>query len=361
LHGVTRGSLKYIDLPIPELYDLAADPQETRNLMATQPRTAETLHSLLRGLRARDPGVKAEAESAETRERLSSLGYVAAGTSRGRTRYGVEDDPKKLIDLDRGLQALVGRYQEGNLEGALAEGEAIARQRPMPLIFRHLAFLHREKGDLKPAIEAARKALLLGPNDAAAAALLGAYLTEAGKPNEAVDVLRPFAHSPEPDLDVLLALGTALAKSGRAHEALDTFERVRALNPSNTTALINIGTVHLMARHYPRARAAMEAALAIDPGLAQAHNHLGVIAAENHHPEEAIEHWKRAAALNPREWDTLFNLGVLLRREGRPEEARQYLERFAGNAPRVLYAADVAQARQWLAEGRPAINPFAHP
>src|SRR5262249_31537836 len=31
LYGVARGSLKYIDLPIPELYDLAADPSESHD------------------------------------------------------------------------------------------------------------------------------------------------------------------------------------------------------------------------------------------------------------------------------------------------------------------------------------------
>jgi choline-sulfatase len=351
LHGVMQGHLKYIDLPIPELYDLAADPQETRNLIATEPRAAEGLRSLLGGLRTRDPEPRAQVESAETRERLRSLGYVASGTRHDHERYTVEDDPKRLIDLDRDLQALVGRYREGDLEGALAEGEAIVRRRPMPLILLHLAFLHREKGDLEAAVEAARTALLLGPHEADAASLLGTYLTEAGRPSEAVDVLRPFASGPEPDLDVLMALGTALAKSGRPREALDTFEKARSLDPSNATAFINIGTVHLMARDYAKARAAMEAALAIDPGLAQAHNHLGVIAAENHRPEEAIEHWKKAAALNPREWDTLFNLGVLLRKEGRREEARPYLQRFAENAPPAVYAADVVQVRRWLAEG----------
>ena len=350
LHGLLQGRLKYIDLPLPELYDLAADPRESRNLMATESPAAEKLRSLLRDLRARDPAAKAGIESAETRERLLSLGYVASAGGGPRSGYGVEDDPKTLIDLDRDLQAVVGRYQEGNLDAALAEGEAIVRKRPMPLILLQLAFLHREKGDLPAAVESARQALRLGPNEAAAASLLATYLTEAGKPSEAVAVLQPLAGSPEPGMDVLMAMGTALAQSGRVREALATFEKARTIDPSNTTALINIGTVQLMQRDYEHARATMEAALAIDPDLSQAHNHLGVIAADNDRPREAIEHWKKALTLNPREWDALFNLGVLLRKQKRWAEARPYLQGFVEKAPRALYADDVARARRWLAE-----------
>jgi arylsulfatase A-like enzyme len=36
LRGVISDRDKYIDLPIPELYDLGADPQEQRNVLATR-------------------------------------------------------------------------------------------------------------------------------------------------------------------------------------------------------------------------------------------------------------------------------------------------------------------------------------
>ena len=48
---VTRGQ-KLIELPVPELYDLAADPRETTNLFAREPARARTLGALLRALTA---------------------------------------------------------------------------------------------------------------------------------------------------------------------------------------------------------------------------------------------------------------------------------------------------------------------
>src|SRR5439155_2399345 len=77
LAGVASGSLKYIDLPIPELYDVAADPAESRNLASSRPADVRQLQTLLRQLRASDRGPIRTSESAETRKRLGSLGYLS--------------------------------------------------------------------------------------------------------------------------------------------------------------------------------------------------------------------------------------------------------------------------------------------
>ena len=52
LTGIVSAAYKLIDLPIPELYDLAADPKETANLYTRDATRARTLESLLRGVTA---------------------------------------------------------------------------------------------------------------------------------------------------------------------------------------------------------------------------------------------------------------------------------------------------------------------
>jgi arylsulfatase A-like enzyme len=47
LHGVIQDGTKYIDLPIPELYDLSSDLREQYNLEASQPARVEALRTLL--------------------------------------------------------------------------------------------------------------------------------------------------------------------------------------------------------------------------------------------------------------------------------------------------------------------------
>jgi arylsulfatase A-like enzyme/Tfp pilus assembly protein PilF len=353
LYGIARGPLKYIDLPIPELYDLAADPGETRNLADARAADVRELQRLLAATRADDKGATPARESAATRDLLRSLGY-ASGSPMAKTHYTDADDPKRLVAIDREVDEVVSRYQRGDLRGAISLGEHVVSERPdMPLSLVHLAFLYNEAGDHPKAAATIRRALALNPAAEDVAALAGAYLTEAGLPDEAIQRLDPYVRRSDPDVDVLIAYGVALASAGHRREALDAFERARAADPANGLPLANAATVYLMNGDRDKAVAAFTDALKIDPALARAHNGLGVIAAERRDYPAALEHWRRAVELDPRDFQTLFNLGDLLITLGRPAEARPYWERYLATAPVASEAADRARVRRWLTSNHP--------
>jgi arylsulfatase A-like enzyme/Tfp pilus assembly protein PilF len=349
--AIRQGWLKYIDLPLPEVYDLQADPGEQRNLAASRPQDLERLRGLLGRFQAADVGVGARVREEEaTLERLRALGYVAGGNAAPKEHYTEEDDPKRLVDMDGKTRDVVTRYRAGDIDGAIALSQENLRRRPdMALTYLQLAYLERTRGRLDAAIQAARKAVELRPLDADSVSLCGVYLTEAGRAREAVAFLSPYAKHAKPDLDVLTALGMAQAQMGRREDAFATFARARALDPSNPMVLVNVGTVYLMAGDRVHARQAFEAALDIDDGVARAHNSLGVIAAEEGHDDEAIARWRRAVDLDPKDYQTLFNLGTTLRKRGRLDEARPYLEAYLKAAPVALEARDMARVRAWLA------------
>ena len=279
---------------------------------------------------------------------MRSLGYLS-GTAARKDHYTEADDPKKLIDIDRQIDEVVSRFQQGDLRGAIALGERVVQLRPdMPLSLVHLAFLYNQAGDHPRAAAAIRRALALNPAADDVAALAGAYLTEAGLPDEAVRRLAPYANGAQPDADVLIAYGVALASIGRTGDALDVFARARTLDPSNGLPLVDAATVYLMNGERDRAAAAFTEAISVDPTLARAHNGLGVIAAERKDYPAALEHWQRAVSLDPSDFRTLFNLGDLLITLGRPREARPYWERYLATAPPQLEASDRARVRRWL-------------
>ena len=352
LRGVIDGDLKYVDLPLPELYDMAADPGETRNLAAARPGDLERLRGVLSRLRSEERDVQRSPEQASTVERLRALGYVAGRRPvPAKERSTEDDDPKRLIEVDARASEVLRLYYAGDLEGALTLSRENIRRRPdMPLAYLHEAYLLRARGDLGGAVEAARTAVALRPLDEESVALLAVYLTEAGRPGEAADLLDPYVSASSPDLDLLTARGVALAALGRREEALATFARARETDRSNPMVLVNIGTVHLMAGEMGAALESFESALRIDPGLARAHNSLGVIAARQGRLGEAIERWKRAASLDPEDYQTLFNLGSVLRQQRRVTEARPYLEAYLREAPVALERADIAKVRAWLGE-----------
>jgi len=352
LRGILHDGLKYVELPIPELYNLTRDAAESKNLAASRPVELESMRALLSGLRRDELPVTRGEEEASARERLRALGYLAAsGPSPTKERYTEQDDPKQLIDIDRRQSDALGRYYAGDLGGAIALCRENIKRRPdMPMAYLHLASFERARGDLGAAVNALRQAVALRPLDMESVALLGVYLNEGGRSREAAELLEPYTKAPRPDLDVLTARGVALATLGRNEEALAAFAAAREVDPSNAMVVVNVATVHLMAGELDRARRMFEDALRIDPGLARAHNSLGVIAAREGRLDGAIEHWKRAAALDPNDYQTLFNLGSTLRRLGRDDEARPYLQAYVREAPAAEETRDLARVRSWLGE-----------
>ena len=348
LHGVARGSLKYIDLPTAELYDVATDPAEAHDLSRARPAEMRELQTLLNELRSADRGAAPGREHADTREQLRSLGYVT-GAAPPKPRYTDADDPKRLIAIDREIEEVVSKYQHGDLRGAIALGERVAHERPdMPLSLVHLAFLYNEAGDHVRATAAIRRALALNPAATDVAALAGAYLTEAGRAEEAAAVLKPYVDTPQPDVDVVNAYGVALATGGHTREALEVFARARAADPSSGLADANIATIYLMQGDRGGAAAAFRQALAADPTLARAYNGLGVVAAEQGDFAGAVDAWQRAVALDPRDYQALFNLGDALIRLGRSAEARTYWERYLSIVPPAVDVRDRDRVRRWL-------------
>jgi arylsulfatase A-like enzyme/Flp pilus assembly protein TadD len=356
LHGVIADGLKFIDLPIPELYDLQADPAEAHNLAAARTGDLDRLRAVLVAFRKQEAPVTRRPEDAATLERLRALGYTAGGGPTAvKDHYSEEDDPKRLIALDAQESEVLRLYYAGDLEGALARCRDNIRGRPdMPAAYLQLAFLERARGDLDAAVLALRRAVTLRPHDAESVALLGSYLNEAGRSREAASLLEPLVRSPQADIDVLTAYGMALAALGRHQDALAPFAAARAADPSNAMALVNTGTVYLMSGDAAQARRWFEDALRIDPDLARAHNSLGVVAAREGRQDDAVERWKHAARLDPTDYQTLFNLGATLRKLGRTQEARAYLEAYLREAPAATEGKDMSEVRAWLAGAAPS-------
>ncbi len=343
LHGLVAGGLKYFDLPERELYDLARDPGETDNRIASG--DVERLQQRLDRERAGERAAEPQAESVETRERLASLGYVVAP----RASSPGAPDPKRMIWFESALDAVIEREQSGDSRGALALAEALLARAPAtPLALQYAGYFRRADGDLAGAARALEQAFAMAPSDPQIAALAGQYLTEAGRAAEAAQLLEPLAARADPDVDVLVARGAALAQSGQLDAALGELGRARDLDPENALVVANQGTAHLLAGDRTTARAAFEEALRLEPGLARAENALAVIAAESGRTDEAAQRWERALRSHPGDLDMRLNLARLLLGEGRLDEARPHLERFRREAPAALYAADLRHVDAWL-------------
>ena len=344
LTGVIDGRRKYIDLPLDELYDLNADPAESRNLVASSPQDVRTLTARLNEFGSELP-VEQKDESAEVRARLQSLGYVSGSVAR-KAKYTADDDPKKLIDVDRLMMDGIELHRGGrSVEAMEAYRKVIERRPEMGLAYRRLAYIQWETGAPAQAIATLRSDITKNGPSVDTEVRLGNYLAETGNAAEAVPMLERAAKAEPDNADALNALGIAYAGAGREREALDAFQRILALNPRDAFALENVGTVHLQQGNIAAARTAFTNALQNNPKSSRANAGLGVVAMQEGRRDEAVGHWRRAVELDPRNFDALYNVALELARAGRVEEARPYIERFIATAPAGIYARDIERLR----------------
>ncbi len=345
LTGVLAGRDKYIDLPIVERYDLAADPAEASNLSGRAPERDRTLAASLRAFQSELPGQR-RPEDPEAAARLRALGYVS-GDAPIKARYTEADDPKTLVGIDQEFRRGVDLFVAKRFADAVQVYEGVIARRPdMAIAYRHLAFVQWESGNVAAAIAVLEKARAAGVAHGGITSQLGAYLAEAGRPADAVRLLQPLLGAPAasvPDADALNALGIAYARSGRAAEARAVFERLLALNAESAMALENLGALDLERNDLQSAARHFADAVRVDPYSSQAQAGVGVVSLRTGDRRAAIAAWTRAVELDATNYDAIYNLAMALLRDNQPAAARPYLERFLRSAPSAFYEKDLRE------------------
>jgi arylsulfatase A-like enzyme/Tfp pilus assembly protein PilF len=307
LRGVLVGREKYIDLPIVELYDLAADPREAANLARTRPDRARVMVETLKQFDVAPPA-RASQETAETIDRLRSLGYIGGGSAAVRERYTEADDPKRLVAIQQMLDRGSAAMREGrDDEASSLFGTVIARRPDTEDAYRKLALIHWRRGRPRAAIETLETALRNGVTQSEVRIKLAQYLTEAGQAGKAIALLETVMGAGH-DPDALNALGNAYTAANRTADAVRVFRRLLDADPVDALAWQNLGIAQLQGQDLKSAEASLRRAIEIDPALAGAHTVLGVVLARTGRRDEAIAEWKRALQLDPSDQNAAFNL-----------------------------------------------------
>lgn len=128
LLSVTEERYRYIRAPRAELFDLAADPRERRNLAAERASTVTLMNAWLeKQFRVGEVAAPEEA-TAETREVLQALGYVGGGAPTGSA--GPLADPKDKIGAYEAYKRALSLRREGRDSEALAELRKLLAREP---------------------------------------------------------------------------------------------------------------------------------------------------------------------------------------------------------------------------------------
>jgi arylsulfatase A-like enzyme/predicted negative regulator of RcsB-dependent stress response len=334
LRSLVDARYHYISGPDPELYDIAADPGETRNLR----------DEARRELRARQAGLAAiplqlEAPAAvdpEEASRLAALGYLGnvAAAPTGPLR-----DPKQHVrNLER-----VGRAHELTQSGRLNEAVELCREilREYPeLVDVHtqLAATLRRLGRHAEALAAYREAVRLAPP------LLDTMAVEIGKLEldlgrlEQAELNARQALAAYPLEAHLLLAGVELARRDLAAAEREARQAVGEASNPRLAALVFLARVLVEQHRLPEALQAVDdAAARIGSGGARPLPTLeatrGDVLARLGRPAEAEAAFRREIELFPRTTEAYVRLAILLAEQRRFDEIEPTLETMVRAAP----------------------------
>ncbi len=201
LRALFLGPWKYVHGPRPELFNLADDPQELKDLSATHPeerqRMESALQSFLDAHASPDAADAAYEASEETRRRLAALGYLSTGTEDGQT----------VTEALRGDgEAPQDRVGDINLQNRL----------------------RRELGgrQFRQAERTARRLMELSPQNPFYRASLAAALVGLEKLAEAAQVVDDTEDISEASLEQFLRVAAAVFDSGEQQTGLELAQRL---------------------------------------------------------------------------------------------------------------------------------------
>jgi choline-sulfatase len=346
LHALESERFHFIEAPRPELYDLEADPGETRNIAAEQPATVAVLRGKLQTILARNPftrqGAAAASLSPDAQEKLRALGYFGfrAAVSAESLRQGLADPKDKLWEFNSILQA-EDAFQRHEVDKAEAVLTAVEQKDPQIYVISFLlgeSALRQQNWD--KAAEQLQRCLKLNPNFDNAMTGLALALARLGRVDEAKSWLQKALEINPENYRASYQAGLLDARSDPA-AALSAYERSIAIQPNFSPGQRETGMALFQQKDYARAATHLEKALSLGLEDARLHNFLGICYSQTNRMSKAVREHQRAIELDPKLAEAHLNLALAYQRLRRTSQSRAEYEtacklsaKFCGATPK---------------------------
>ena len=332
LRSIRVGHYKYIEAPKREFYDLARDPGEGQNLYSRQESLALSYRDRLLKLRSRyhpTHQVQSQAIDPALVERLASLGYVAATTSRHFDSEAGPDPKDRLNDYAETHRAITLAYA-GQLGKSVALLERVLDRNPDLLDSRNILGLLQLKLKLyQQAASNFQKVVqedplnLMGHYNAGVSYFELNRLDDAVKELEATLAIASHAGGAV-EQEVIPAeelLGRIWLKKNDYERARKQFTHLLTVAPRNFLAQYGLGWVAQQEGKWDEALQHLQAAADINPKGAAVRTSLGTVYFHKGDLSRANDEFAEAARLEPNSAETHYNLGLLLRERKLNDEA----------------------------------------
>ncbi len=225
-------------------------------------------------------------------------------------------------------------FQRGELDGARALYEKLARQHPRDAEAHYcLGAIAGQQGRFDDAVRHLRRTVELEPRVGAGHCALGAAYKALRRFAEAEAAFRRAVQLQPAYADALLELAATLLCQGKLAEAEGWFRKVLAVAPATARAHHGLGEVHGARREVEQEIQCYRRALEIDPRLPMTHHRLGIALFTMGMFEEAVDHFREAVRLQPDLVDAYKYRGLAESKLGDREAARRAYRRALELAP----------------------------
>ncbi len=322
LRGFIRGDIKFIDLPVTEVYNIKDDSAENHNIAAGAniKQLNRDLEKLANDLKGKNMIERSQRISPGERKKLETLGYIS-GTPSDRPRvFTKADDLKTMLPLQNRMLTAVANYRTRGDRETIPQLRAVIEESPgFVLVYRHMATIYKDTGQVEKAIEILEYGLKKNPGNTDLMSNLGIMLAEARQPDKAIELLNICIEKNPFDPENFNFLGVAYYKKGNAAKAMENYRKALELDNNYASVFNNIGSLYLAVYLGSKKkdegvyRLAMEnfnRALEIDPRLFAAYNGRGAAYRFKNQEKKAIADWEKAIEINPDYIDAYFNIGI---------------------------------------------------
>ncbi len=383
-------TLKVIDAPRPEAYDLAADPDEQNNLYRGATVDAPGARPLavdLQKIVKEDPFNEGRQQQskmdAEARQKLAALGYVWGSETQ---KSGPRPDPKDRITYWNQFERAQGLIRGKRFEEALASLQELLQSDPDNVVaMGSLANALQRTHQPEQALTVYKRMIEIDPNRETPYLGAARILRDARKFDEArllsEQVIRMQPDNPEGytsmgdiDLDqerypeaeqwflkareidpnssmAITGLGNCLNRSGRLPEALALLKAGYEKDKTSQALVYNLAVVTERSGDAKGALKLYEESLKLEPDHSMTWNNIGSILDRGGNRAQAVKCIAKAHELDPDNVEATYNLGALLLTQKKPREAIPLLAEALHERPALVPAA-VQLARALMQVGR---------
>lgn len=323
---------KFIDLPIPELYDLKNDPHELDNIFSENRKQGVRFSRQLDELKRRcGKGRVADSNrknDRQTLQKLASLGYIgAAGNA---AVVGTEDklvkDPKEMIVVHEEATRIYNLIEKKRYGAAVEKIKPLFKIDPDNVMLRnYLAEAYKKLNRIDEAVREYRHLKKLNPKFVEA--YLGLFdIYKRNNPRMAARELKAACAIRPKDPFFLVLEGDLLQEKGEIKSALEKYTRALEKGEQSEVLYVGIGSAFTKLNRLGKAEQFFLKAIDIKDDYSDAHYNLGIVYEKTGKPQQAEKHYRLAVNCDPQNHYAHTNLGSFLTGRKRYREAEKTLK-----------------------------------